>query len=223
MGKKLIIWTVLLALSVCITPLTHSTAQTAAAKQETPAAAPSESNPGGEAAGKEDTEAAERARQRRRFQTTTAAQMKVGDKSVSMLAGILKTSGADYQSIASLKDGDILLLTHSQSIKLKTDLNLAFDGFTAKTENVAENYPGVYSLWLKRSGDGWRMVFNEKPDLWGTMHDAAADVGEISVAHSKLDPATESLAFALDQEGDGGILKISFGEHQWSAKFKIVQ
>ncbi len=176
-----------------------------------------------EASGQDTTEAAERARQRRRVQTTTTALLKFGDKSVSVLAAILKSSGHDYKEIANVKDGEVLALTRSQAIKLKTDLALTFGDLTLKTENVAKGYAGVYSVWLKKSAAGWNFIFNEKPDVWGTMYDPAANVGEIPVEYAKLDTPVEALKFELTQEDQGGVMKISWGEHQWSAQFTLAQ
>jgi len=50
-----------------------------------------------------------------------------------------------------------------------------------KTENVAKGYAGVYGIWLKKTAKGWNFVFNQKPDVWGTMYDPAANVGEVPV------------------------------------------
>ncbi len=204
---------------------------------DTPKAAPAQAAPSGgdapqAAAGGEDaplagegenSEAAERARARRRAQTTTNAVLKIGDKSISMLAAILKTTGHDYKEITNVKEGQVLQLTRSQSIKLKTDLPLTFGNLTLKTENVAKGYAGVYGVWLKKTATGWNFVFNEKPDVWGTMHDPAANVGEIPAEYSKLDPPNDAMKFELTQEGQGGTLRIVWGEHQWSAKFTVAQ
>jgi len=168
-------------------------------------------------------DAAQRARQRRRAQTTTTAQLKIGEKSISLLAAILKADGHDYKSIAALKNGDVLPLTRSQAIKLKTDLPLTIGDVALKTENVAKGYAGVYSVWLKKTAAGWNLVFNEKPDVWGTMYDPAANVGEAPAEYAKLDTPAEALKFELTQDGQGGVIKFSWGEHQWSAKFAIAQ
>ncbi len=164
------------------------------------------------------------ARARRRMQTTTTAALKIGDKNISMLAAILKADAPDYALIDKLKEGDVLQITRSQAIKLKTDLPLTFGDVTLKTENVAKGYAGVYSLWIKKTADGWAFVFNQKPDVWGTMYDAAANVGEVKVEHGAPEKTDEGLKFAIEQQGtDGGTIKISWGAHQWSAKFAIAQ
>lgn len=193
---------------------------------ETPAANADASGEGEAAqasAGSGSGDAAERARQRRRLQTTTTATLKFGDKNISMLAAVLKADAPDYASIDKLQEGEILELTRSQAIKLKTDLPLAFGDLTLKTENVAKGYAGVYGIWIKKTADGWAWVFNEKPDVWGTMHDPAADAGEIKVEHGTPEKTDEAMKFTIAQEGQGGTITISWGAHQWSAKFTIAQ
>lgn len=167
--------------------------------------------------------AEQQARQRRRIQTTTTAALKIGDKSINMVAAILKADAPDYASIAKLKDGDVLVLTRSQAIKLKTELPLTLGDLTLKTENVAKGYAGVYSIWLKKTADGWAFVFNEKPDVWGTMYDPAANVGEVAVEHGAPEKTGEAMKFILEQQDQGGTIKITWGEHQWSAKFTLPQ
>ncbi len=219
-GKRF--YYVMMLATACWMPAFDGSAQQKPASDQPQAAASGEDAPL-DATGQENTEAAERARQRRRVQTTTTALLKIGDKDIGLLAAILKTTGHDYKEIPNVKEGEVLPLTRSQAIKLKTGLPLTFGDLTLKTENVAKNYPGVYSIWLKKTATGWNFIFNQKPDVWGTMHDATANVGEIPVEYTALTPPTEALAFALTQEGQGGTLKITWGEHQWSAKFTFAQ
>jgi len=163
-------------------------------------------------------------RQRRRIQTTTTAMLKIGDKNISMLAAILKADAPDYASIEKLKTGEVLQLTRSQAIKLKTDLPLTFGDLTLNTENVAKGYAGVYGIWIKKTTDGWAWVFNNKPDVWGTMYDPAANAGEIAVEHGTPEKTDEAMKFVIAQEGQGGgTITISWGAHQWSAKFTFAQ
>jgi len=207
------------ALGLVTTPEIWAQEGTAAPAKADTSAAPSEANPGGG----EGSSDAEQAARRRRFVTTTTAQAKVGDKTISLVAGILKTGSPDYETIGKLKDGEVLLLTRSQVFKLKTDLPLTFGNVTLKTENVAAGYAGVYGIWMKKTSDGWHFIFNQKPDMWGTMYDPAADVAEIPVTYSKLDEPTKALKFEIPEKDNAGELKISWGEHQWVAPFTLAQ
>ena len=108
----------------------------------------------------------------------------------------------------------------ARCMKLFTDLDLAFGETKVAAENIAPDYPGVYGLWLKKAGDGWRLVFNEEGDVWGTMHDPAKDVVEVPLETAKLDAPKEELEVTLTAEGDkAGVLRIAWGDTAWSAKF----
>lgn len=149
---------------------------------------------------------------------------KIGEKEIFLIASKLDPeTDPDYPKIAKLKDGDIVELTLGQAIKLSTQFDLKFGKTVVKNANFAPDYPGVYSVWLKKSGSGWTMLFNEKPDVWGTMHKDKYDVGNTPAAYSKLDEPTKGLKLDVKADENGGSLTIAFGEHQWSAPFTIQQ
>ena len=217
MIRKFGLWCAVLTLVALLGFATDATAQRESGSSSE-AAAPSEANPDGEEGGEGESSTQQR---RRRFVTTTSAELKLGEKSISMVTGIQKADSPDYEAISKLKDGDVLLLTMSQTIKLKTDVPLSFGAVTLKTENVAKGYAGVYGIWLRKTADGWNLIFNERPDVWGTMYDPAADVAEVSVAHKSLSEPTDALKFELPQDGQGGTLRIAWGEHEWTAPFTL--
>ncbi|HUP25302.1 MAG TPA: DUF2911 domain-containing protein, partial [Thermoanaerobaculia bacterium] len=112
------------------------------------------------------------------------------------------------------------------AIKLSTEHDLAFGETRVPKENVAPGYPGVYSLWLQRTSDGWRLVFNEKADVWGTQHDPAADVASVPLQHTRVDGMTLELAVKLvaSAQRDGSwLLAFHWGEHRWDAQFRAAE
>ena len=80
----------------------------------------------------------------------------------------------------------------------------------------------MYSLWLKKVDDGWHLVFNEKPDVWGTQHDSAADVGEVSLTHETAAEPTEKLECTISKDGEDGTLRLAWGPNVWSTHFKAI-
>lgn len=203
--------------------------------QQTPAKTAESASESEEAAASEA--AARRAALRRRYSTTADTKITVGGKEAKIThSTITLTTGPDYPGIAALKKGEVLSITLSAAPKLRTDLNLKFGNALIKTENVAKDYPGVYSLWIKRTSDGWSLLFNEKADLWGTMHDATADVAEVPLAYefdkkseseiqalrAEEDAKGESLKVSLDAKGDsGGTLQVKWGAHTWTTNFTV--
>ncbi|MEK7793927.1 MAG: hypothetical protein AAB353_05325 [Candidatus Hydrogenedentota bacterium] len=179
---------------------------------------------------------------RRRFVTIESAKVERDGKALSVTYGNrLFVSTPDYARIATLKDGDVIEFAQSAAPKLKTAWDLKFGDLVIKTDNVAENYPGVYGLWIKKTGDGWRLVFNNKADLWGTMHDPTTDAGEAALEYAALSEPVQTDKIALDlikdakekeSERDKGrfkialeengadiTMRITWGAHAWSAKF----
>ena len=158
---------------------------------------------------------------RRRYGPNKASA-RVGKESIFILAGrpsIEKDPG--YATIDTLKTGEILEITLGQAIKFSTPFNVKFGNLLVKKENVASNYPGVYSLWIKKTASGWNLVFNEKPDIWGTMHNSKFDIGEATATHKTLSEEVEEIKLDITAENGKGSLSISWGKHQWSSAFTI--
>ncbi|MEX2015600.1 MAG: DUF2911 domain-containing protein [Candidatus Hydrogenedentales bacterium] len=153
----------------------------------------------------------------------TEARLNIEDKRVRVIAAELEMGNSDWDLFNKMKEGEVHSYTLSGATKLLTDFDLQFGETLIKKENVAENYPGVYSLWLRKTEDGWNLIFNEQPDIWGTLRKAEHDVAEIPLAVSKAPALSEKFTVQLNRTPDGGILKMAWGDHVWSAPFKIVQ
>ena len=129
---------------------------------------------------------------------------------------------SDFSRVVTPSDGEVIRLTEAATLRLKTEIGLRFGDSDIRTENLAPDYPGHYGLWLKRSGGGWRLVFNNEPDSWGTQYDPSFDATEIRLTHSETGPADRPLGAALIPTGpDRGTLVIHWGAHEWSADFTI--
>ena len=161
--------------------------------------------------------------QRRRGRGLASAQARLvlGDKDVRVLFGELALGSPDRESFEKTAEGAVFEFTSSRCMKLFTDLDLRFGETKVAAHNITPDYPGVYSLWLRKAGDGWRLVFNEEGDVWGTMHDPGRDVAEIPLEAAKLDAAQPQLQVTLAEAGENaGILRIAWGDTAWSATFR---
>ena len=128
----------------------------------------------------------------------------------------------DFAGVETLADGEVLRLTQAAVIRLRNETPLRFGGVTLPTGNLAPGFAGSYGLWLKRRGDGWRLVFNHEADSWGTQHDPAFDAAEIGLAYSQDGLDTRPLGAALvPATADAGRLVIHWGAHEWAADYTI--
>ena len=128
----------------------------------------------------------------------------------------------DFAGVETLADGEVLRLTQAAVIRLRNETPLRFGGVTLPTGNLAPGFAGSYGLWLKRRGDGWRLVFNHEADSWGTQHDPAFDAAEIDLAYSRDGLDTRPLGAALvPATVDAGRLVIHWGAHEWAADYTI--
>ena len=152
----------------------------------------------------------------------TEARARFDGKIVRIVFGNISTSHADYQGLANAKPGEIFTYTSAGVTKMFTDLDLNFDGTIVKTGNVAPDYPGVYGLWLKKTEDGWSLVFNHEADTWGTRHNPDTDAAEVPLATKQVDTEQEEFRVRMQTDGDAGIVTFAWGATEWSSEFKVV-
>ncbi len=155
----------------------------------------------------------------------TSARMNVGMKKYKVTFKDLMTSSHDHKAFQELEDGEIFAFVGGRATKLFTGTDILFGDTQIKYGNAAPDYPGVYSLWLKKVGDEWHLVFNTDCDIWGTQHLDNADVAEIPLVLSTLDEAQENFLIQLvkNDAGDGGTLRIAWGTNEWTADFALAQ
>ena len=143
----------------------------------------------------------------------------------------------DYANLTNAQPGEVVVLTTCAAPKFRTDFHLLFGETRIERDNVAENYPGVYSLWLKKTTEGWNLVFNWKADVWGTMHDPEADVAEIPLDYTFEESEAKAIATLLlaeekpkdaprfkaqlTEENGEVLFTMEWGPHHWSTRFTI--
>ncbi len=169
----------------------------------------------------------ERAGERRRIritrgeQTTQRTQLQFGENEVVIRFDKAKTDEPDFAQIEALDEGVIRFLQH-QSTKLFTDVDLKFGDVLVKTENVTRDYPGVYSLWLRKETDGWQLLFNDKADVWGHQHDPETDSAVVPMGfRSDASPEAETFTVELVEADGGGSLRIAWGPYEWTTEFSL--
>ncbi len=192
------------------------------AAQEPAASGRSDSAPTTAQTADSDAEARAAARRERfrRLRYGNLAEIELAGKQLRISWPDLLTASDDYRAFESLGTGEVFAWNSGRAVKLLTHVSLSFDGVVVPYGNASPDYPGVYSLWPKRTADGWNLVFNGEADIWGSQRDAAADAVEAPLEHSMADEPTEKLTIEFLELEPGAVLRIAWGDHQFLAAFE---
>jgi hypothetical protein len=149
------------------------------------------------------------------------AELTLDDKKILISYDALPATDELVHSISTLDAGGVLAWPHGRAIKITNEVGLEFANGTLKAGNASPDYPGVYSIWPKRTGDGWGLVFNQYADVWGTMHDPSGDALTVAAEHSISSDQTAALEVELvpNEAATGAALVVKWGEHLWRAQF----
>ena len=132
----------------------------------------------------------------------------------------LVVDGPDFARVMSTRDGAVVELTEAPALRLSIDGAVRSNQVVLRPGNQTPGFPGAYSMWLKRVGSGWRLVFNQEPDVWGTQRDPKSDVGEVELTYSKSgDPARPLLVALVPTAADRWRMVLAWGPHEWAADF----
>lgn len=209
----------LAALSILATLLI---AAAPAAAQEQAASSRSDAAPATAEATDSDAEATVAARRERfrRLRYGNLAELELASKQLRISYPDLLADSDDYRAFEGLGAGDVAAWKSGRAVKLLTHASLSFDGIVVPYGNASPDYPGVYSLWLRRTADGWSLVFNGEADIWGSQRNPAADAVEVPLEHSSVDEQAEKLTIEFLDVEPGAVLRIAWGDHQFLAAFE---
>lgn len=144
-----------------------------------------------------------------------------GDDEVRLSWEKLKVDSRDYLALEKLQAGETFAYSGGRTVKLLTDVDLDFGGVAIRRGNASPDYPGVYSLWLRKTDAGWSLVFNSDADIWGTQRIPDNDVAEVPLEHERAEEEAAMLTLELMEAGDStGRLHIAWGAHEWTTSFQ---
>jgi hypothetical protein len=141
------------------------------------------------------------------------AEMKAGQGAITIDYGRPSLKGRDM--LAQLQEGAFWRMGRNEATVLTTPVDLSFG-----TTRIAK---GAYSLWLKRTGDSFHLVFNSQTGQWGTQHDPAKDVASVAMTKSPLAAPVETFTLGLAPAAKGGTLELSWGAAALAAPFEIAK
>ncbi len=168
----------------------------------------------------DDPEARE-ARRRNRRMAANMARLRLDDDKLRINFHPLKIDSEDHARLEKLAEGEVFEFVGGRATKLFTDVDMQFAKEVVETENAAPNYPGVYSVWMRKTADGWNLVFNEEADVWGTMYNPEATVAEIPLSEGTAEEPSETFKIDLKETATGGLIEIIWGDQKWTAPFDV--
>jgi hypothetical protein len=138
------------------------------------------------------------------------AEMKAGSGAITVDYGRPSLKGRDM--LSQLQDGAFWRMGRNQATVLTTPVDLSF-GKTVVAKSA-------YTLWLKKAGDAFQLVFNSQTGQWGTQHDPAKDVYTVPMTKAALAASVETFTIDLTPAGKGGSIDLSWGTTKLSAPFE---
>ncbi len=139
------------------------------------------------------------------------AELKAGTGSVTIDYGRPSLKGRDM--ISRLRDGSFWRMGMNQATVFTTPEDLTFG-----TTKVPK---GSYSIWLKKEGGKYLLVFNSQTGQWGTEHDPSKDVYSAALNQETLSSPVESFTIDLKAAPQGGVFSLSWGTTKLSADFAL--
>jgi len=141
-------------------------------------------------------------------------KLTVNGKAVSVEYGRPALKGRKAEELlGQLKPGDFWRLGADTSTTFSTAADLVFGELTVPK--------GQYSLWARREADDkWSLVFNKRHGQWGTEHDAAKDLGAVSLKVEKHEKPAEQVTIELEEEHGANEISIHWGDMELSTDFK---
>ena len=141
------------------------------------------------------------------------AELAAGSGVITIDYGRPSLKGRDMFS--QLQEGAFWRMGRNEATVLTTPVDLAFGG----TRIVK----GAYSLWLKKTGETFQLVFNSQTGQWGTQHDPAKDVASVTMTKTPLPAPVETFTVGLTPAPKGGTLDLSWGAAKLSAPFEFAK
>ncbi len=121
------------------------------------------------------------------------AGVALGATQVSINYGRPELQGRDM--LSQVQNGQVWRLGMNEATTFETNSDLTFGDTVIQT--------GRYSIWAKKISDGWSLIFNSEPDVWGLDHNPASDIAEIPLETSDLAETVEQFTIGLNPVDNG--------------------
>jgi len=124
-------------------------------------------------------------------------------------------------SVAMEAWGKVWRTGANDATRFSTDRDLTIGGATVPAGN--------YTLWTQLDRGAWKLIVNKqllRPDnsgrlLWGTMYDQQYDLVRVPMTMTTLSTSVEQMTIALEPQGDGATLKVTWDLIQASVPIRV--
>jgi hypothetical protein len=140
------------------------------------------------------------------------ARAKIGSTDVWVDYGRPATRGRDVWRNGVL--GDTIWRTGANAAtQFNTSADLQMAGVTIPA--------GKYTLWTHATSKGYELIFNRQVGQWGTVYNPAQDLVRVPLEVRDAPAPMERFTIALEPQGSGGILRLTWGTRQLSVPFTV--
>ncbi len=139
------------------------------------------------------------------------AELKAASGAVTIDYGRPSLKGRDM--LSKLEAGSFWRMGMNEATVLTTPVDLSFG-----PTKVAK---GSYSLWLKKEGGKFELVFNSQTGQWGTQHDPSKDVYSVTLESASLPSPVETFTIDLEKAPKGGSFALSWGDTKLHQGFTL--
>jgi hypothetical protein len=81
---------------------------------------------------------------------------------------------------------------------------------------------GTYSLWTVTRPDGATLILNRRAGQWGTHYERTLDLARVEMAREPLTEPLERFTIAIEPEGAGGVLRLSWDSTSYLVPVSVV-
>jgi cyanophycinase len=109
--------------------------------------------------------------------------------------------------------GEVWRTGANETTQLITDTPLQFGAVRLE--------PGSYSMYTVPGEDGWELIFNRQTGMNALARDPAQDIGSVPMRAYRPDRHVEQLTITIDPALPDGVLRIEWGGHGASVRFRV--
>ena len=135
-----------------------------------------------------------------------------GEQTVTVNYGRPKMEGRDMLGQAT--EGMVWRMGMNDATTISTSADMAFGDIVIPA--------GDYSLFMKKAGDSWELIFNSQTGQWGTQHDAVLDVATVPMMTTENDESVDTFTIEVSAADEtSGTLAAKWGTAIVSCDFNI--